>query len=138
MNGTLPQELYWLTLVTFLTAVMWIPYILNWIVEHGVIDALWKPLNFDHSKPRAAWAARMLRAHENAVENLVIFATLVLILNAVNISTPLTEVACLAYFWARLAHFLCFTFAIPGMRVLTFLGGFAAQMVLVTTIFGVA
>jgi uncharacterized MAPEG superfamily protein len=128
------QELYWLTLVTLLTGLMWIPYILNWIVEHGIIDALWRPQNYDHSQPRAHWAARMLRAHENAVENLVIFATLVLILTALNVSTSLTVAACVVYFWARLAHFLSFTFAVPGMRVLTFLVGFGAQMALVVEI----
>ena len=65
MNSTLTPELFWLTLVTLLTSVMWVPYIINWIAENGVVDALWRPMNFDHSQPRARWAVRMLRAHEN-------------------------------------------------------------------------
>ena len=62
MNSTLTPELFWLTLVTLLTSVMWVPYIINWIAENGVVDALWRPMNFDHSQPRARWAVRMLRA----------------------------------------------------------------------------
>jgi len=135
MNSTLTPELFWLTLVTLLTSAMWVPYIINWIAENGVVDALWRPMNFDHSQPRARWAVRMLRAHENAVENLVIFATLVLVLNALSISTPLTVTACAVYFWARLTHFLCFTFAVPAMRVVSFLVGFGAQVALLAAIF---
>jgi len=134
MNSTLMPELFWLTLVTLLTSVMWVPYIINWIAENGVVEALWRPMNFDHSQPRAQWAVRMLRAHENAVEHLVIFATLVLVLNALSITTSLTVTACAVYFWARLAHFLCFTFAVPAMRVLTFLVGFGAQVTLFAAI----
>lgn len=38
------------------------------------------------SKAAVAWAGRMKAAHANAVENLVVFATLVLVANAVGIS----------------------------------------------------
>ena len=75
MQTTLPTELYWLTLTVSLTAVMWLPYITNRMVELGILPALWD--RFGHTEARAAWANRMMQAHANAVENLVIFAPLV-------------------------------------------------------------
>jgi len=137
MNEIITTELYWLTLTTLMTALFWVPYILNWIVEHGVVTALWNAKEYDHTEPEAAWALRMLRAHENAVENLVIFAPLVLTLHVMEISTAATATASVVYFAARAAHFLVFTFAIPFLRVLTFLVGFGAQIVLALTILGI-
>jgi uncharacterized MAPEG superfamily protein len=134
---TLPPELYWLTLTTLMTALFWVPYILNWMVEQGVVKAVWDPDDYDHSRPRAAWAVRMFQAHQNAVENLVIFAPLVLTLHALGISTDITVTACAVYFWARAAHFLVFTFAVPLLRVLTFATAFGAQMVLGLVLLGV-
>jgi uncharacterized MAPEG superfamily protein len=78
-----------------------------------------------------------LRAHENAVENLVIFAPLVLTLHAVGISTDTTVAASAVYFAARAAHYLVFTFGIPLLRVLTFATGVGAQMVLGLVLLGV-
>ncbi len=137
MNQIITTELYWLTLTSLMTALFWVPYILNWVVEHGIIAALWNAKEYDHSEPGAAWALRMLRAHENAVENLVIFAPLVLTLHVLEISTAATATASVVYFAARAVHFLAFTFAVPLLRVLTFTVGFGAQMVLALTLLGI-
>jgi uncharacterized MAPEG superfamily protein len=134
---TLPPELYWLTLTTLMTALFWVPYIINWMIEQGVVKAVWDPDDYDHSRPQAAWAMRMHQAHGNAVENLVIFAPLVLTLHALDISSDATVTACAVYFWARAAHFLVFTFAVPLLRVLTFATAFGAQMVLGLVLLGV-
>lgn len=130
MQQTLTSELFWLAMTVFMTGLFWVPYIVNWILEKGVVEALWNPAAYDHSAPRAGWAARMLQAHQNAVENLVIFIPLVLLLHIADVSTPATVTACMVYFFARLGHYLVFTFAIPFLRVATFLVGFAAQVVL--------
>jgi len=129
-NTLLSGELFWLTATTTMTALLWLPYITNWIVEKGFVAAIWNPTEYDHSQARAAWARRMLKAHENATENLAVFAPLVLILHAVNFSTPVTLKACAVYFTARLVHVVAFTLAIPALRVISFLVGFGAQMVL--------
>ncbi|HHJ12944.1 MAG TPA: MAPEG family protein [Gammaproteobacteria bacterium] len=130
----MPEELYWLTLTVLMTALMWVPYILNWIREQGLVQAVWPGDTFDHSQPRAAWALRALRAHENAVENLVIFAPLVLTLHALDVSSPATTGASAVYFFTRAAHYLVFTLGIPLLRVLTFAVGVMAQLVLATTL----
>ena len=111
-------ELTNLTWVVALTALMWIPYILNTIMVRGLSDAVGYP---DDPAPLAPWAARMKAAHYNAVENLVVFAALVLTLNAAGISNETTVLASGVYFWARLAHFLVFVFGVPWLRTITYL-----------------
>ena len=119
-------ELMYLTLVTALTGLMWVPYILDRVAVRGLIDAVGYPEN---PKPQSAWARRLMKAHANAVENLVIFATLVLVANAVGISNGATVFAASLYFWARLVHVVAHTFALPWVRTLAFAGGFAAQAI---------
>ena len=96
------KELMWLTLTVILTGVLWIPYILDRIMVRGLMGAMANPSRND--KPQSPWAQRLYFAHTNAVENLVIFAALVLILEAQDHSTESTVIACAVYFWARLAR----------------------------------
>lgn len=121
------SELMSLTWVIALTAVMWMPYILNMIAVRGLINAVGYPLN---PEPLSPWAAKMKAAHANAVENLVVFAPLVLIANVADISNATTVLACHLYFWARLVHMLSYTFAIPWVRTLAFAAGFGCQITL--------
>jgi uncharacterized MAPEG superfamily protein len=121
------SELMSLTWVIALSAVMWMPYIVNVIAVRGLLDAVGYPEN---PPPMAAWAERMKAAHYNAVENLVVFAALVLIANAAGISNETTVLACEVYFWARLVHLLAYTFAIPWVRTLAFAVGWLCQVAL--------
>jgi uncharacterized MAPEG superfamily protein len=70
----------------------------------------------------------MKNAHYNSVENLVVFATLVLVANASGISNDVTVLACEIYFWARLVHLLSYTFAVPWVRTLSFAAGWVCQV----------
>ncbi len=120
-------ELTYLAWVTTLTALMWMPYILNMILVRGLIDAVGYP---EDPTPLAGWAARMKAAHENAVENLVVFAALVLIVEAAGAGNSATATACQVYFWARVVHLLSYTGRVPWIRTLSFVTGFACQMTL--------
>lgn len=120
-------ELMYLTWVATLTALLWIPYILNTIGVRGLVDAVGYP---EQPAPLAAWAQRMKAAHYNAVENLVVFAALVLVANAAGISNQTTVLACQIYFYARLVHAAAYTFGIPWVRTLAFAAGFVCQMTL--------
>jgi len=128
------RELFWLTLTVILTGVLWIPYILNRIQVRGLSGAMANPSRND--KPHAPWATRLMFAHDNAIENLIIFAPLVLILNAMDYSTKWTVLACAVYFWARVAHLIVYTLGLPVFRTLAFAVGVVAQVVLVLGIFG--
>lgn len=121
------SELMSLTWVAALTTVLWIPYTLNMIIVRGISDAVGYPEN---PKPLAPWAARMKAAHYNAVENLVVFAALVLTLNAAGISNSVTAMACSVYFWARLVHFVVYGFAIPWLRTIAYVVAWACIVAL--------
>jgi uncharacterized MAPEG superfamily protein len=122
------SELMSLTWITTLTAIMWMPYILNMIAVRGLVNAVGYS---DDPKPLSPWAAKMKAAHANATENLVVFAALVLIADAANVSNATTVLACQLYFWARLVHLLSYTFAIPWVRTLAFVAGFGCQVALI-------
>jgi len=124
----LSTELYWLVLTCLLTGLLWVPYIINRMVEDSPLPALWNPM--PDTRPKAQWAERLMRAHENAVENLVVFAPLVLVIEMLKVGTEVTAMACMVFFIARVAHVFIFTFAIPLLRVVAFMVGFVAQMIL--------
>jgi uncharacterized MAPEG superfamily protein len=68
-------ELFWLVLTVAMTGLIWVPYILDRIMVRGLMGAMANPSPSDKAQP--PWARRMMAAHVNAVENLVIFAPLV-------------------------------------------------------------
>jgi uncharacterized MAPEG superfamily protein len=121
----MPIELRYLTWVTVLTALLWVPYILNEIAVRGLVEAVGYPLN---PKPLALWAQRLKAAHYNAVENLVVFATLVLIAYVAGVRSPAIAQCALLYFWARVVHALAYSFAIPWLRTLAFVVGVGCQL----------
>ena len=118
-------ELLYLVLVTVFTALLWVPYILDRIAVRGILGAVGYP---DDPKPQSPWAQRLIKAHANAVENLVVFATLLLCAAALGISGSTLALAAMVYFWARVVHALAYTFAVPWVRTLAFAVGFFAQM----------
>ena len=134
MTTRLTPELYWLAATAMLTAVMWVPYILQLIAQMGPVAAFWDPY---HETPHeAAWARRAKRAHANAVENLAVFSALVLCVQLLSVASPITSVACAVYFFARAAHYIAYVTAVPLVRSLLFLIGFGCQVVLGATVLG--
>src|SRR6266853_64241 len=117
-------ELLYLTLATALTGLMWLPYILDRIAVWGLHDAVGYPEN---PKAQSPWARRLMKAHFNAVENLVVFAALVLAAHAAGVSNTVTVGAAVIYFWSRVVHALAYTFAVPWVRTLAFAVAFLAQ-----------
>ena len=120
-------ELLYLVYVTILTLLLWVPYILDRIAKWGLVGAVGYPQN---PPPQSPWAIRMMKAHVNAVENLVVFAALVLAAHALGVTSGAIATAAIVYFWARLVHVLAYTFAIPWVRTLAFAVGFFAQATL--------
>jgi uncharacterized MAPEG superfamily protein len=120
-------ELLYLVLVTALTGLLWVPYILDRLAVRGLLDAVGYPEN---PKPQSPWAQRLIRAHANAVENLVVFAPLVLLAHITGVTSAAVGTAAMVYFWARVVHALAYTFAVPWIRTLAFAVGFFAQAVI--------
>ena len=116
----------YLVYVIVLTALLWIPYIINRTMVLGLKDAMGYPAN---PKPMAPWAERAKKAHYNAVENLVLFAPLVLVAGAAGVSNQTTAMAALVYFLARLVHYIVYAFAIPWLRTISWTVGWVCTLV---------
>src|SRR5262249_24812708 len=105
------KELLWLKQTNILTGPMWVAYIIDRAMGRGRMGTMANPSR--NAKPQSQWAQRLYFAHTNAVENLIIFAPLVLILDAQGHSTESTVIACVVYFWSRLVHVIVYTMGIP-------------------------
>ena len=125
-------ELYWLTLTALMTALFWVPYVLNRMVMTGLTGAL--AGSAPDSGSLSTWAQRACKAHTNAIENLAIFAPIVLTAHVLGISTAATKAAVVVYFFARLLHFVVYSAGIPAARTLTFTAGWLAQIVIIASI----
>ena len=68
--------------------------------------------------PCAGWAGRAARAHHNMLENLVLFAALVLIAVVSGKTNSTTLLGAQLFFWARLAYALVYVAGIPWLRTL--------------------
>jgi len=113
-------ELSMLVWTTGLTGLFWLPYILTRIGKYGLMETLTYRAD---DKPVPAWADRAKKAHYNAVENLVLFAALVLVAHAVQATNDATAAAAIAYFLARLVHYPGYIAGIPFVRTLSFAVG---------------
>ena len=81
-------ELLYLLLTAILTGVLWIPVVIGYVLSRGPL----KPSDYKIAPTSTlpAWVNRANRTHTNAVENLVPFATVVLIAHAAGVSTSIT------------------------------------------------
>lgn len=118
-------ELFYLACVATFTGLMFLPYVLDRIMVWGLVDTVGYPAD---PKPLAPWAERLRKAHYNAVENLAVFATLLLSAHATGVTGPAMGGLAMVYFWSRVVHAVAYTFALPWVRTLGFFGGFIAQM----------
>jgi len=128
MERIMTNELYWLAMTAGVTALFWMPYATDWIIQRGPMGAMGNPAASDPQ--RHGWADRAKRAHYNSVENLVAFAPLVLVASIAGISNATTLLACKLYFWARLAYYPVYSAGIPVVRTMLFMTGFVAQMMM--------
>ena len=120
------SELYSLAVITTATALMWVPYVTARMTTFGVTRAIGVP---GPGYPvDAPWADRARRAHLNAIENLVVFAPLVLVSATIELSTRVTVLSAQIYVGARLAHYAIYVAGIPVLRTIAFLAGACATL----------
>ncbi len=134
MNGTIPSEIFWLTLNAAFSVLLWLPYgyyrVSRAIPKIGFIRLAANPLPGDD--PFADdWPHRSYRAHMNAVENLVVFAPLALAVTVTASANEVTAITCAVYFWARLVHGIFYTVKLPFVRTVAWFTGIFACLVLV-------
>ncbi len=95
-------ELFYLLLTAMLTGALWIPVVIGYVKSRGPL----RPSDYvvAPTSPLPPWVNRANRAQVNAVENLAIFAPVVLIANAAGVSNAITVDCAAVYFYARAAH----------------------------------
>jgi uncharacterized MAPEG superfamily protein len=119
-------ELASLVWVSTFTAVLWIPYVTNRMMVAGIDATVGYPVD---PPPLSPWAQRLRAAHANAVENLVVFAALVLTAQVLGINTSAIALAGTLYLWSRIVHAITYTLGVRWLRTVAFVGGFAAQII---------
>ncbi len=62
------------------------------------------------------WSGRAQRAHRNMLESLVIFAILVFVARAMNISNDMTILGAQLFFWGRIVYAAIYIIGIPWLR----------------------
>jgi uncharacterized MAPEG superfamily protein len=65
------------------------------------------------------WVGRAQRAHRNMLENLVLFAILVIIAQLGGRANALTQAGAMLFFWARVAYAVIYLAGIPWLRTLS-------------------
>ena len=121
------NEMYWLSMTIGVTALMWVPYVLNSFVVRGIVSTMGYS---EDLPPLSEWAQRAKRAHCNAIENLVLFSATVIAYYVVTKGAGEASVVTAAsvYFFARTTHYVVYAAKVPLMRTLTFLIAWAAQL----------
>jgi uncharacterized MAPEG superfamily protein len=71
--------------------------------------------------PLTGWAGRAQRAHRNMLENLVLFAALVLVCAAANKTNATTLLGAQLFLWARLAYAVIYIAGVPYLRTAAWL-----------------
>src|SRR5207248_4608306 len=71
--------------------------------------------------PCTGWAGRAARAHHNMLENLVLFAALVLVAALGGRTNSATLLGAQLFFWARLAYAVIYVAGIPWLRTAAWL-----------------
>ena len=77
--------------------------------------------NRDGLPALTGWAGRAQRAHRNMLENLVLFAALVLICATANKTNSTTLLGAQLFFWGRLAYAAVYVAGIPYLRTAVWL-----------------
>jgi uncharacterized MAPEG superfamily protein len=72
--------------------------------------------NREYMPELKGWPGRAARAHRNMLENLILFAVLVLVAHLVGIHNSMTLLGAQLFFWGRVAHAVVCIAGIPWVR----------------------
>jgi uncharacterized MAPEG superfamily protein len=117
-------ELKYLALTAFLTASLWIPYVIAQVMTNGAPT----PANYVDPTPRPLpdWGKRADRTYMNAIETFAPFAALVVAVHLAGKANAMTAFWAMSYFWLRLAHAAVYLLGIPYLRTIIFTLGYVA------------
>jgi uncharacterized MAPEG superfamily protein len=120
-------EMRYLLATILLTALLRVPWLLNKVSVRGLGKVTGYP---SESEPLAPWARRLWYAHQDALDNLILFAPLVLLVQTADASSGVTRLAAAAYFWARLIHAVVYALAVPWLKTVAYIVSFVSLLAL--------
>lgn len=91
--------------------------------------------NRDEPRTLSGWGARADRASANMLENLPLFAILVLVAHAAGISNHNTVLGTQLFFLGRLAHAVIYILGITWLRTLAYLVAVAGMVLVALALF---
>ncbi len=109
-----------LTMLAFsagLAFVLAFPPVIALILTKGLAFAAG---NRDEPYTPPVWGERAGRAYRNMVENLVVFAALVVVVQLSGAANETTALGATLFLWARLAHAVIYIVGIPYLRTAAF------------------
>jgi len=117
-------DLKYLAWTAFLTACLWIPYVVAQVKTNGFLQ----PANYVDPTPRPLplWGKRADRTYLNAVEVFAPFAALVIVAQLAGKANAMTAFWAACFFWLRLAHAVVYLLGIAYIRTVFFVLGFIA------------
>jgi uncharacterized MAPEG superfamily protein len=115
-------DLKYLGFTAFLTASLWIPYVVAQVMTNGFLT----PPNYVDPTPRPVpfWGKRADRTYINAVETFAPFAALVILIQLTGKADSMTAFWAMSFFWLRVIHAVVYLAAIPYVRTLAFVLGY--------------
>lgn len=105
-----------LTLLVWAVALAFIQVV---VVAQGATMQVGLPVlagNRDNMPTMQGWVGRAQRAHHNLIENLVLFAVLVLVAVVADKSNAMTLLGAQIFFWARVVYAVVYYVGIPWLR----------------------
>lgn len=76
------------------------------------------------------WVGRARRAHANLLENLVVFAVLVIVAHLAERNNDMTALGALVFFWARVGFAAAYIFGVSWIRSLLWFAGFVGMIMI--------
>ena len=81
------------------------------------------------------WLGRARRAHRNMLENLLLFAVLILVAHAAGKLNDMTEIGAHLFFWARLAYSVIYVAGVPWVRTLLWVVSVVGMVIIFAQLF---
>ena len=78
----------------------------------------------------SGWAGRAARAHRNMLENLVLFAALVLVAQLAGANNAMTALGAQIFLWGRVAFAVIYVLGLPWLRTLAWLVSLAGLVLI--------
>ncbi|MEA3065391.1 MAG: hypothetical protein QOJ27_1843 [Sphingomonadales bacterium] len=91
--------------------------------------------NREDLPPVTGWAGRARRAHLNMLENLVVFAIVVLVAHAAGKANAMTALGAALFFWARLAYAVLYVAGVPWLRTAAWAVSLAGMIMIFSQLF---